>query len=117
MKAILFCTIFLGTLLGGAFLTTGCTTTQPPNRQVADLRITAEVKSRLASEVQPSSLTNIEVNTTNGVVTLAGQVESEEIRSRAESVARNVAGVVSVNNNLQVQPTPEQVGRRDSGVR
>jgi osmotically-inducible protein OsmY len=42
------------------------------------------------------------VNTTNGVVTLAGQVESTEVKSKAESVAASVQGVVRVNNELQV---------------
>jgi hyperosmotically inducible periplasmic protein len=81
----------------------GCGTAQPPNTQINDSKITAKVKSKLASDVRPSSITNIVVNTTNGVVTLAGQVENDEIRRRAEDIARGVAGVTKVNNNLQVE--------------
>lgn len=81
----------------------GCGTAQPPNTQINDSKITAEVKSKLASEVRPSSITNIVVNTTNGVVTLAGQVENDEIRRRAEDIAHGVAGVTKVNNNLQIE--------------
>ena len=93
-----------GTLILVAMVAMGCSTTQSPNRQANDIKITTEVKTKLASDVNPSSLTNIEVNTTNGVVTLAGQVESAEIKSKAETVATAVPGVVRVNNNLQVEP-------------
>ena len=82
----------------------GCNTVQPPDQQVKDAQITTEVKGKLASEVRPSSLANINVNTTNGVVSLAGAVESSEVKSKAETVAQSVSGVVRVNNNLQVVP-------------
>ena len=80
----------------------GCNTDQSPRTQFDDAQITTQVKSKLASDVNASSLTNIDVNTTNGVVTLAGQVESSEIKGRAETVASAVPGVLRVNNNLQV---------------
>ena len=85
-----------------AVLIIGCNTTQTPGSQTNDLQITAQVKTNLASQVDASSLTNIEVNTTNGVVTLAGEVATEEIKQKAETVASAVQGVVEVNNNLQV---------------
>ena len=80
----------------------GCSTVQSPSRQVNDAQITTQVKTKLASDVRPSSLANIDVNTTNGVVTLAGQVENAEVKHNAEKVAASVPGVVRVNNNLQV---------------
>src|ERR1700691_3891522 len=86
-----------------AIFAAGCNTVQPPNRQVSDLQITTQVKAKLASDVRASSLTNVDVNTTNGVVTLAGQVESVEVKSKAETVAAAVPGVVGVNSNLQVE--------------
>jgi osmotically-inducible protein OsmY len=104
---------FLGVLVA-AGLSIGCTTTQSPRRQVDDLRITAEVKSKLAGDVMPSSLVNIKVNTTNGVVSLAGQVESEDVKHRAETTALHVAGVIGVNNNLQIEPAPA-VGLHNGG--
>jgi osmotically-inducible protein OsmY len=82
----------------------GCSTTQSPQRQVNDSKITTQVKSKLASNVRVTSLANVDVNTTNGIVTLAGQVESEEVKREAEQAARGVPGVVGVNNNLQVAP-------------
>jgi osmotically-inducible protein OsmY len=57
----------------------------------------------MAADVRLSTLTNIEVNSTNGVVTLAGQVENESDRAQAAAVARSVDGVVKVNNELQVK--------------
>ena len=99
------CAILLAAVTSAsmAALAGGCNTTQSPNRQVSDIQITTQVKAKLASDVSASSLTNIEVNTTNGIVTLAGQVESSELKKSAETVARSVPGVVSVNNNLQVE--------------
>ena len=93
-----------------AVLADGCNTVQPPNQQVQDAQITTQVKAKLASDVRPSSLANIDVNTTNGVVTLAGGVESAEVKSKAETVTASVSGVVRVNNNLQVVPAAASVG-------
>lgn len=80
-----------------------CKTTSSPGRQVDDASIKASVKAKLAADVRLSTLTNIEVNSTNGVVTLAGQVRDESDRIAAEQVARSVDGVVRVNNDLQVK--------------
>ena len=85
-----------------ALLAAACRTTESPERQANDMAITAQVKSKLASDVRLSTITNIDVNTTNGVVTLSGQVQNEEIKHHAEEVARNTPNVVKVNNNLQV---------------
>jgi osmotically-inducible protein OsmY len=92
-----------------AMFAEGCNTVQAPNRQVSDLQITTQVKAKLASDVRASSLTNIDVNTTNGVVTLAGQVESAEVKHSAETVTASVPGVVRVNNNLQGGPAAASI--------
>ncbi len=86
-----------------------CNTSQSPHQQVSDAQITTQVKSKLASDVSASSVTNIDVNTTNGVVTLAGEVENAEMKRSAETVAAAVPGVVRVNNNLQVAPAAASV--------
>ncbi|HYT33211.1 MAG TPA: BON domain-containing protein [Thermoanaerobaculia bacterium] len=78
-------------------------TTTSAGRQVDDGAIKAAVKAKLAADVKLSTLTNIEVNSTNGVVTLAGQVRDASDRIAAENVARSVDGVVRVNNNLQIE--------------
>jgi osmotically-inducible protein OsmY len=81
----------------------GCKTTSSPGRQVDDAAIKTAVKAKLAADVRLSTLTNIEVNSTNGIVTLAGQVRDEGDRAQAAAVARSVDGVVRVNNELQVK--------------
>src|ERR1700757_2448478 len=80
-----------------------CKTTSSPGRQVDDAAIKTAVKAKLAADVKLSTLTNIEVNSTNGIVTLPGQVRDESDRMQAETVARSVDGVVRVNNELQVK--------------
>jgi hyperosmotically inducible protein len=84
---------------------------------VDDLQITAQVKSKLASDVGLSSISNISVNSTNGVVTLSGQVDSAETRSKAEAIAKSIPKVVRVVDNLQVAVKAES-GRHNaaSGV-
>ena len=57
----------------------GCVkTTTSAGRQVDDAAIKTSVKAKLAADVKLSTLTNIEVNSTNGVVTLAGQVDNPD---------------------------------------
>ena len=80
----------------------GCRTNESPEMQVNDMQITAQVKSKLASEVGVSSVTNISVNSTNGVVTLSGQVDSADLKAKAEAAAGAVPKVVRVVDNLQV---------------
>ena len=82
----------------------GCRTNETPRAQVNDLQITAEVKSKLASNVGLSSVTDISVNSTNGIVTLAGQVDSADHKAKAEAAASTVPKVVRVIDNLQVTP-------------
>jgi len=85
-----------------AMLTPACRTTEAPERQVQDVKITSKIKTKLASDVRMATLTNVDVNTTNGVVTLAGQVRSEDEKRAVEEVTRQVPGVVHISNNLQV---------------
>ncbi len=92
--------LFLPMLLAMSFL--GCRTNESPEGQVNDLQITAQVKSKLASELGVSSVTNVSVNSTNGIVALSGQVDSVSLKTRAEALAKSVPKVVRVVNNLQV---------------
>ena len=47
-------------------------------------------------------MANIAVNSTNGIVTLSGQVDTADIKAKAEATAKSVPKVVRVINNLQV---------------
>jgi hypothetical protein len=87
---------------------TGCKSSQSVGAQVDDAGIKAKVKAKLAADVRLSTITNIEVNSTNGVVTLAGQVPNHLDKVKAEEVARSVQGVARVNNELQVEK-PERM--------
>ena len=88
----------------------GCRTNESPEGQVNDLEITAQVKAKLASDVGLSSVTNISVNSTNGVVTLSGQVNSSDIKEKAENVVRAVPKVARVVDNLQIAQKPVTSG-------
>lgn len=91
-------------LLPLAALLIGCRTNESPEGQVNDLEITTQVKSKLASDIGLTSVTNVAVNSTNGVVTLSGQVDTEEARAKAGAVAQAVPKVSRVVNNLQIAP-------------
>ena len=66
-----------------------------------DAALTAKVKTALAlSRRVPSS--KIDVDTMSGVVTLRGDVSSEDARTQAESIAKEVPGVQEVQNHLFV---------------
>ena len=82
---------------------TGCQTMtgRTAGRNVDDATISASVKTRLIAE-KASNLTRIDVETTNGVVSLNGVVQSSQQKARAEDLARHVDGVRGVNNNLQI---------------
>jgi osmotically-inducible protein OsmY len=67
-----------------------------------DERIQADVNDRLAAEL-PADAAQIQVDVTRGEVTLAGTVNTSEVRRRAEVVAESTAGVVSVMDNLRVR--------------
>ena len=71
-------------------------------RNVDDATLTSSVKTKLAAD-KLSSLTRVDVDTNNGIVSLNGVVESSEQRARAQELASQVSGVNKVVNNLQVQ--------------
>lgn len=70
--------------------------------KVADAAITASVNADLAKDNDLSAL-KINVDTTNGHVTLHGTAPSEDAKERATKLASNVKGVTSVDNELSVQ--------------
>jgi osmotically-inducible protein OsmY len=67
-----------------------------------DTRTTAEVKRKIVTDPELSSLT-ISVNTTNGRVTLSGTVSSPELVGKAILLAMETDGVREVLSTLQVQ--------------
>jgi hyperosmotically inducible protein len=85
----------------------GCRTNESPEAQVDDLQITAQIKSKLASDVGLSTVANVSVNSTNGVVTVSGQVDSATVKAKVDTLAKSVPKVVRVVNNLQVAVKPQ----------
>ena len=83
---------------------TACTsmTGKTAGQNVDDATITTEVKAKLAAE-KVATLTKIDVDTDRGTVYLSGTVDTREMRSRAEQVARSVKHVAGVVNNLTVK--------------
>lgn len=76
---------------------TASSDTKPESNQpVGDTWITTKVKSELLADSQVSG-TAINVSTLNGVVTLAGVVETQAAREQAISIARNIKGVTDVD--------------------
>jgi len=70
---------------------------------VDDSTITTKVKAKLFDDDQLSGFA-IKVTTFKGQVTLTGAVESAAQKARATVIAKNVSGVTSVNNLLQIKP-------------
>ena len=75
-----------------------------------DLEITANVKSKLASNIGLSTVPDVSVNATNGVVTLSGSVDSAQTKSRVEAITKGIPKVTGVVDNLQVAPRPNRGG-------
>ena len=69
----------------------------------SDSWITTKVKVHLMAKPGLSPLA-INVDTRQGIVTLFGSVETDELKSRAATEARMVKGVKGVENDLQVVP-------------
>ena len=89
-----------------------------PALAAADAWITAKTKMALmTSEGIP--LTGINVDTTDGRVTLHGKVDSDAQKSRAGEVAHKIDGVREVRNLLQVVPPSRQdaVNESDDQIR
>jgi osmotically-inducible protein OsmY len=85
-------------------VTAGCTamTGKSAGENVEDAKITAAVKTKLADE-KPATLTKVDVDTNKGTVYLTGNVENAAVKARATELARQVAGVREVVNNLSIQ--------------
>jgi len=74
-------------LVAGLALVMSCAST--------DMGITAKVKAKLAAD-DVVKASQIEVQTTSGVVTLTGNVDSEGAKTRALELARDTEGAVNV---------------------
>jgi len=90
-------------------LVSGASWSAMAENAIDDASITAKVKTALI-ENHATKAREIDVDTKNGVVQLNGFVDTAEAKSAAESAARNVSGVKSVDNNLQVRSGTRTMG-------
>jgi hyperosmotically inducible protein len=84
----------------------GCAVTRDQStvgQFVDDSAITTQVKARFAESPAVSAMA-IKVETLNGTVQLSGFAKSAEEKNAAESIARKVAHVRSVKNDIVVRP-------------
>ena len=73
------------------------------NSKTSDADVKTSVDNAIAAN---SDLSGTYTDVKDGVVTLSGQVKDEAAKSLAETTAKGVKGVKSVNNNLTVAPPP-----------
>lgn len=78
------------------------TTGKTAGQTIDDASITTAVQAKLSQD-RLSNFSRVDVDTERGVVTLNGVVKSAEQKMRVAELARGVAGVRTVNNNLQIQ--------------
>ena len=105
MKKLLICATLLLGAAGMAF-NAGCSSTaehRSTGAYIDDTAITAKVKGAFVQD-QVVKAMDVKVDTYNGTVQLSGFVENADQRSRAEQIARGIAGVRDVTNNIQVNP-------------
>jgi len=91
-----------------------------------DATVTGTVKTKLAADTHVKA-TEIEVQTSNGIVTLTGNVDSQEAKDTALRIARETSGVRDVKDMIAVRegahsgeaPSPDRTaGERidDAGI-
>lgn len=105
------CNKTIPTLLLGTILTFASSipvfADSAPNNVISDSAITTMVKAKLLADPAVSSL-NISVNTTNGVVTMAGNVKTNKEAAKAIQLVESTTGVKDVNaTQLNVQQSPQ----------
>jgi len=88
-----------------AVLLSGCAgspTQESTGEYLDDSALTAKVKTALLRDPEVSGLA-INVETFKGEVQLSGFAKSEAARQRAEEVARAVAGVETIRNDIRLK--------------
>ncbi len=80
----------------------GCASSPAAGPAVDDAAITAGVRAAVAADRQLAA-TDIDVDTSEGIVRLSGFVSSAEDVATAAAAARTVKGVQSVRNDLRLR--------------
>ena len=108
----------IGTCLAAAFLAVVALTTSVANADVKDSWITTKAKIALLTS-DGFSVNGANVDTIDGNVTIHGKVSTDADKTRAEQTVRQVDGVKSVMNLLQVVPDAHKktVAANDSEIK
>ncbi|MGA8707952.1 MAG: BON domain-containing protein [Steroidobacteraceae bacterium] len=78
---------------------------------IGDTAITTKVKAKFATDARLKN-SDISVETNNGVVTLTGTASSSGAKEAAETLASNVSGVKTVNNQLTAPSATSELGSK-----
>lgn len=73
---------------------------------ISDEEIVSRLRDQLVADPHVAN-PDIEIRVAGGIVTLEGEVATTERRRRAEEVARQMPGVVTVRNHLHVMTLRE----------
>jgi hyperosmotically inducible protein len=84
-------------------------TTRSAGEGIDDAALTAKVKTAITKE-HASNAVKVDVETYRGDVQLNGFVNSAETKADAARIAKSVAGVKSVSNNLKVSTSEQTAG-------
>ncbi len=97
-----FSAFFIAVLMAGVLGCAATETRQSTSEYVDDSWITTKVKSEIFAE--PSlKVSQVNVETYQGVVQLSGFVDSNAAMAKAVEVARAVKGVKSVKNDMRLR--------------
>jgi hyperosmotically inducible protein len=70
---------------------------------IDDATVTAKVKTAIASDVGVRAASNVNVETSHGVVQLSGFADSDSQASQAAEAAKKVSGVRSIKNDIRIK--------------
>lgn len=96
------CWVWMAALLIGMAGCAGTQTRDSTGEYIDDASITTKVKSVMVADTEVSAL-HISVETIKGVVHLTGNADTRHESDKAAMIARNVAGVKSVDNDIHVK--------------
>jgi len=78
---------------------------------LSDTAITGQVKTKFATDNRLKG-SDVSVTTNNGVVTLSGSAPNSTAKDAAESLASNISGVRSVNNQIDAPSATSEIGAK-----
>jgi len=94
--------VLVGALILGLAGCASSGTGEKTGEYVDDAWITTKVKSELIAD-SDTKAGNINVETSNGKVTLTGTAKTSQESDKAAQIARGIKGVTGVENDIRVQ--------------